>query len=194
MKFTDNIEQLIKKNRFKATPETYNQTLGSFMRAVDECYGQESNNMKAKIWRHIMCKPITKLSIAAIVIVAICASIPLLDNGVKSAYAIDQTITSIQKIRTIHMRTTGDEHGKGKREYGEGWIKYDAAGRMTHFRVNVYEGLLSEGGEAQFHAVWNNGVEKIWKPLQKKVFIYRVNNAEDKVQDFFKKLQKISLL
>jgi len=186
MKLTNNLEHLIKKSRFKASPETYNQTLQSLMQAVDEKNEQESNNMKSNIWRLIMCKPITKLSVVAVGIVAVCASIPLLDNGVNSVYAIDQTITSIQKIRTIHMRTTGDEHGKGKKESGEGWIRYDAAGRMTHFRVSVYEGLLSEEGEAQFHAVWNNGVEKIWKPLQKKLFIYRVNNAEDKVQDFFK--------
>jgi len=187
MKPTNKIERLIKRNRFKATPDTYTQTLQRFMQAVDECKTQESNNMKSNIWRTIMCKPITQLALVALIIVAMTASIPLLDNGVKSAYAIDQTIEAIQTIRTLHMRATGDEHGKGKKEYGEGWIKYDATGRMANFRVDVYEGLLNEGGEAQYYAVWTNGVEKIWKPLQKKVFIYKVNNAEDRAQDFFKR-------
>ena len=184
MKPTNNIERLIKQNRFKATPETYNQTLQSVLQAVEKCSAQELNVMKSKIWRIIMCRPITKLSIAAIVIVAICASIPLLDNGVNSVYAIDQTIAAIQTIRTLHMRVTGDEDGIEKKVYVEGWIKYDATGRMTNFRVNVYEGILNEAGEDHYYVVWNNGVEKLWKPLENKVFIRRVSNAEAKMQGF----------
>jgi hypothetical protein len=179
MKSTDNIERLIKQNRFKATPETYNQTLQSFLQAVDEENERESNNMKLKIWRMIMCKPITKLSIVAVVIVAICALIPMLDNGVTSVYAIDQTIAAIQTIRTLHMRVTGyegeegEEDVKGDFQYLECWIKCDETGVMTNFRVNLHKNDLNEDIEYLACSVWNNGVVKAWIPSENQVIIYR---------------------
>jgi hypothetical protein len=173
MKLTNNIEQLIRKNRYKATPETYGKTLRSFMQAVDECNEQAPNNMKSNIWRIIMCKPITKLSIAAIVIVAICASIPLLDNGGKSVYAIDQTIAAIQTIRTLHMRVTGYESDTIEYNYLECWIKCDDTGRLTNFRVNIYRSDLDEDVEYLACSVWNDGVVKAWIPSENSVIIYR---------------------
>lgn len=133
------------------------------------------------IWRIIMNSRITKLATAAVLILAVVLGVTLIDRSATPAYAVDQTIAAIQTIRTLHIRATGDEHGKGKKEYGECWIKYDATGRLTDLRVDVYE-----GGEAQYYLVWNNGVEKIWKPLQNRLFIYRVNYAEEKVQGFLK--------
>jgi len=182
MKLTNDIERLIKQNRFKATPETYNQTLQSFMQAVDEHYDQESSNMKANVWRTIMCKPITKLSVVAVVIVAVCASIPLFDHGSSAVYAIDQTIAAIQTIRTLHMRVTGDENGLEKNDYVEAWIKYDDTGRMTNFRLHVFRGIQEEGGDDPIYGVWNNGVEKMWKPDENNVFIH--NKVEARLQGF----------
>ena len=185
MKLTNDIEQLIEKSRFKATPETYNQTLQSFLQAVDEENERESNNMKLKIWRMIMCKPITKLSIVAVVIVAICALIPMLDNGVKSAYAIDQTIAAIQTIRTLHMRVTGYGGEEGEEDeidnfqYLESWIKCDETGRLTNFRVNLHKNDLNEDIEYLACSVWNNGVVKAWIPSENQVIIYRDEEDEE---------------
>jgi len=179
MKLTNKIEQLVKRNCFKATPETYDKTLQSLMQAVDECNEQESNNMKSNIWRIIMCKPITKLSVVAVVIVAICASIPLLDNGVNSVYAIDQTIAAIQTIRTLHMRVTGYENEMMDYKYLDCWIKCDDTGRLTNFRVNLYKSDLDEDIEYLACSVWNNGVVKAWIPSENSVIIYRDEEDEE---------------
>ena len=185
MKLTNKIERLVKQNRYRATPETYDKTLVSFMQAVDDGRRQESNNMKSSIWSIIMCKPITKLSVVAVVIVAICASIPLLDNGVRSVYAIDQTIAAIQTIRTLHMRVTGYEDEIIDYTYLDCWIKCDDTGRLTHFRVNIYKSDLDEDIEYLACSVWNNGVVKAWIPSENSVIIYR-DEEDEEIEDLLK--------
>jgi len=139
------------------------------------------------IWRIIMNSRITKLATAAVLTLAVVLGVTLIDRSATPAYAVDQTIAAIQTIRTLHLRVTGNENGIENNEYTEAWIKCDATGRMTNLRVNIYEGLVNEGGEGQYHAVWNNGVDKIWKPSENKLFIYRVNDTEARMNDFAKR-------
>ena len=65
------IEELIKKNRYKAKPEVYDEALGSFLQAVDAHEKQKSALTEPKIWRIIMKNRITKLAAAAVIIIAL---------------------------------------------------------------------------------------------------------------------------
>ena len=69
MKPTNKIERLVEQNRYKASPETYDKTLGSFMQAVDNYNKQKSTSADSHISQTIM--KITKFAAAAIFIAII---------------------------------------------------------------------------------------------------------------------------
>jgi len=55
------------------------------------------------IWRMIMNSKITKLTAAAVTIIAVTLSITILDKSVAPAYAVEQTIEALKNIRIVHM-------------------------------------------------------------------------------------------
>ncbi|MFC1795148.1 hypothetical protein ACFL3Q_16375, partial [Planctomycetota bacterium] len=181
MKSAKNIEQSIKRLAVESSEKIHDRMIDKLQRMLDTSK-KHTTIEQTSIWRIIMKSRMTKLATVTVVILAVVVGVILIDRSATPAYAVDQTIAAIQTIRTLHVRGTDNENGIDEKEYVEAWIKYDATGRMTNFRVDIYEGLVNEGGEAQYHAVWNNGVEKIWKPLENRLFIYRVNNAEERVQ------------
>jgi hypothetical protein len=65
----EKIEKLIKERRYKASAETYDKALGSFLQAVDEHVKQKSAPSEPKIWRKIMKSRTTKLATAAIILI-----------------------------------------------------------------------------------------------------------------------------
>jgi hypothetical protein len=69
MKPTNKIERLVEKNRYKATPDSYDKTLHSFMQAVDDYKKKKSTSTKPNISGTII--KITKLAAAVIFIAAI---------------------------------------------------------------------------------------------------------------------------
>ena len=70
MKPAERIERLIKARRYKADPETHDKALGSFLRAVDEHIEHKSAPTRPKIWRKIVNSRMTKLTAAAVIIIA----------------------------------------------------------------------------------------------------------------------------
>jgi outer membrane lipoprotein-sorting protein len=75
MKPVEKIERLIKKGRYKATPEAYDRILDSFLQAVDSYEKQKSALTEPNIWRIIMKNPVTKLAVAAVIVVAVLAGV-----------------------------------------------------------------------------------------------------------------------
>ncbi len=71
MRPAEKIERLIKKSRYKASPEAYDKALGSFLQAVDDYEKQKPALTEPNIWRIIMKSRITKLAAAAVIIVAV---------------------------------------------------------------------------------------------------------------------------
>ncbi|MDH4238606.1 MAG: hypothetical protein OEW48_03485 [Phycisphaerae bacterium] len=110
MKPAEKIERLIKKSRYKASPDAYNKALGSFLQAVDEHERQKSALTEPNIRRIIMKHPITKLAAAAVIIIAVLASLPFI-GGKKSGIALAQVLEKIEQARaymyTMEMKMTG---------------------------------------------------------------------------------------
>ena len=71
MRPADNMENLIKKLRYKAGAETHDRVLGNVMQALDESEKQKAGATAPNIWRTIMKSPITKLAAAAVIIIAV---------------------------------------------------------------------------------------------------------------------------
>ena len=72
------------------------------------------------IWRKIMTSKITKFAAAAVIIFAVFLAISVLDRSVAPAYAVEQTIDAIQKVKTVYM--AGEFYKQGRFEC---WMKYD---------------------------------------------------------------------
>ena len=71
MKPADNIEKLIKKLRYKAGDEAHNRVLNNVFQALEMRKKQKSAVSQPNIWRIIMKSPITKLTVAAVIIIAV---------------------------------------------------------------------------------------------------------------------------
>ncbi len=85
MKPTDKIERLIEQNRYKATIETYNKTLGSFMQAVDNYEKQRSTSTDSRISRTIM--KITKFA-AAVIFVAVIIGLHQFSSSIRGTSVV----------------------------------------------------------------------------------------------------------
>jgi hypothetical protein len=71
MKPVEKIERLVKKSRYKASPEAYDRALEGFLQAVDSYVKQKSALTEPNIWRTVMKSPITKLAVVAAVIIVV---------------------------------------------------------------------------------------------------------------------------
>ena len=80
MRPTDKIERLVKKNRYKASPDAYDKTLYSFMQAVDDYKKQKSTLTKPNTWSTVVRSRIAQVATVLIVLSAICLFI-LSDKG-----------------------------------------------------------------------------------------------------------------
>ena len=100
----ERIEKLIKKINVTPRVQTHDKALNDVLAAQEKSKNEQSANLKPNIWRIIMKNKMTKLSVAAIVLLAVILSIKL----PTPAYAIEQTIEAIQKISTVHL-------------FGRGW-------------------------------------------------------------------------
>ena len=67
MRPSDNIEKLIKKLRYKTSAETHDKVLGNVLQALDE--KEKVGATTPDTWRIIMKSPITKIAIAAVIII-----------------------------------------------------------------------------------------------------------------------------
>jgi hypothetical protein len=109
MKPAEKIERLIKKSRYKASPETYNKALDSFLQAVDEHKRQKSALTEPNIRRIIMKSRITKLAAAAVIIIAV---LVVIDNIGPSSVALAEVLDKVKQVPVfmykLKMQVTGD--------------------------------------------------------------------------------------
>jgi len=90
-------------------------------RAIKALSTQKDNRKENSIWSIIMHKKITKFVAAAVIILAVILSISIFDKSTTStAYAFQQTIDAIQKVKTVYM--AGEFYMQGRFEC---WMKYD---------------------------------------------------------------------
>jgi hypothetical protein len=160
MKPAEKIERLIKKSRYKASPEAYDKALGSFLQAVDAHQKQKSALTELNIWRTIMNSRITKLAAAAVIIIAVVLLISLWDKSIPSAYGLEQTIKANHTVRYLHMRQVNPSHDEPILI----WAEFDNAGQIVSWRLHLPE--WSEGEDGAKVAVWKSNKAQVW--LKKK--------------------------
>jgi hypothetical protein len=120
MKPADRLERLIKETRYRADAETYDKALGSYLQAVDEHIEHKSVLSEPKIWRKIVKSRMTKLAVAAVIIIAAYLVVH------QSGGSIDVATVSFAQI-TENMKQMPWMHAviKGAGEDMEGWFCFE---------------------------------------------------------------------
>jgi hypothetical protein len=135
------IERLIKKRRYKANPEAYDKTLGSFLQAVDAYKKQKSTLTEPSVWRIIMKSRITKLAAAAVIIIPILIGINQFGGSIDGASVVwADVIKNVEQIQTFTCRLKMD--AKGMEIFGLPQKVTSIIYNSSHFgrRVETYIG------------------------------------------------------
>ena len=122
------------------------------------------------IWRIIMKSNITKLAVAAAIILITALGITILEKSTKPAYAIEQTIEAMKHITTAHIFYTDWDDKKG-----EMWFKLDP---NTSKVISLYGGdedfvNISEPNRSYFYRKKANLVEVYDRQLAHSDLVFR---------------------
>jgi hypothetical protein len=176
MKPVDDIRKYFKEARIDTNENKDNDV---FNKILDAANKNKTSANHLSTWRIIMNSNITKLATAVVVIVIVVLSIIFLDKSVPSAYAIEQSIEACHTVRTIHVRVYQGRDGIENDEFSNCWIKYDDAGMLSNFRMDVEKSV--DGPKS---IVWNQGVGKGWMPAKKTLIIGRGDQMAADLEKF----------
>jgi len=122
------------------------------------------------LWRNIMKSRITKLSAAAVIIVAVVLSVTFLNTSVTPAYALEQTIQASHSVRYLHFKnfiTSQDEPM-------EFWVEFDPSGQLKNMRYHKPAWMEPDDGATVI--VWKDNKMQLW--IKKKNFLVTVKEEE----------------
>lgn len=174
MKPSDNIEKLIKKLHYKTSNEAHGRILGNVLRALDEKEKQKPGVIKPDLWRTIMKSTFTKISAAAVIIIATLIGIHQF-GGYAPAFA--EIAEPLLTARTATCKVTINLKGEAPiiREY-----MFMEPG---HWRQVMSSGVIR---------IRHGGQRMDLFPSEKKAIIYEMTNIpEDKRrhENWFEKIR-----
>lgn len=115
-----------------------------------------------------MKSPITKLTAAAVIIIAIVISVTIsvtiLDKSVTPAYAIEQTIEANRGLRFIHLKCEPSTKG----HVDEIWAQFDDNRQLTNLRM-----IYSDTVDGPKDIVWHEGKAEVWFKAKKRIVVVR---------------------
>jgi hypothetical protein len=164
MRPADNIEESIRKLRYKTDAKTHKRVLGNVLQTLDKNEKQKSGVIKPDIWRTIMKTQITKVATAMLIIIAVVVSVTFLGKSTTATYAIEQTIEANRIMRYLHLKYFDSLHDDVAREC---WFELDESGQLKNVRINWSEWMA--GGEK---VVWNQEKTEIWNKKQGLLLIF----------------------
>jgi len=133
MKPADEIRRLFKNAELGVDPDADEKVFEDVFDAHKETI--EDTPAMPEIWRIIMKSPLTRISAAAVVVLAayLCLQIP--KSFVNPAYALQDTIEAHNSIRYLHAKAFWTVGGE-KWDF-ESWIEFDEDGRHAGFRFQA---------------------------------------------------------
>jgi outer membrane lipoprotein-sorting protein len=111
MRPTDDIEESIKKLRYKTDSETKEKLLGNVLQALNENEKKQSGTIKPEIWRKIMNTKMRKFAIAATILVVVLIGVLYLGGSSGTVYA--DVVQQLQKARTLMYTVTSSSPVEG---------------------------------------------------------------------------------
>jgi hypothetical protein len=193
MKPAENIKKLIQNVSIKTNPKVNKAVLNSLFDELDKSKKADSAALQPNIWRIIMKSSITKLAVAAVLVIAAVISVTLLNKSVTPAYAFEQTIEVLKNTRTVHMFCrdwdgkkfemwmTLDSQGYPEYCYSY-WPDYEVTNISTPTvsyqynkkmnQVSVNKGKLYHFGDVQFDRMFEDLQKEVQKS-ESNVKVYR---------------------
>lgn len=107
MRPADNIEEAIKKLRYKTDAETHERVLGNVLQTLDKREKLKSGVIKPDIWRTIMNTKTRRFATAAVILIAAIISLHFIAGpfgATSTVYA--EVVERLQKARTLIYTTT----------------------------------------------------------------------------------------
>ena len=158
MRSADNINESIKKLHVPVSARLDEKIYGEISRAAGT---KEKRLAKPPIvWRIIMKSKLTKLAVAAVIIIVAVLSLTIFDKSVPSAYALEQTIEASRDLRLLYFEYFSDPEGKPIKEC---WIEFRSNGGPKNVRTNL-------------HAHWN--IVHVWKEGETKTWLKDENTLQ----------------
>ncbi|MHC4743866.1 MAG: hypothetical protein ACYS8Z_18270 [Planctomycetota bacterium] len=158
MKPADEIRRLFKNAQLGLDPDADEKVFED----VFDAHKETTENIPAApdIWRVIMKSPLTRISAAAVLVLAayLCMQIP--KTFVHPAYALQDTIEAHNSIRYLHVK--GFISFAGDKWDSESWMEFDEYGKLRRFRHQAEQFTTSLLGPLNF--VDDSDASYIWLP------------------------------
>jgi hypothetical protein len=118
---------------------------------------------------------LSRVALAASVLVVISVLIGLLGKSGGPVYALDQTLDAVKDIRYFHFQYLKGADQPNK----EAWIEYDPNGSIRNVRVNYYD--------LNTVAVWSDGISQYWWPDRKDLCLWEDIEYTEKILFFVRR-------
>ena len=118
---------------------------------------------------------VSRVAIAASVVVTIAILSVLLGRSGGPVYALDQTLDAVRGIRYFHFQL-GESRDQPNRE---AWVEYDPNGSIRNVRVNYYD--------MNTVTVWSDGVSQYWWRDSNNLSIYEDSEYTEKILYFVRR-------
>ena len=157
MRPAENIENLIKNAEMDTNANTDEAVLGDVLKAFEKSKIKKSLPMEPNIWRIIMKSRITKITAAAVIVLAVVFSMTIFDKSLPSAYAIDQTIQASHSVQYLHIRAITPSHEDQPVEF---WIEFAQDGQPKNMRLNLPDWTAPSDGPRE--VIWKGNKKQDW--------------------------------
>jgi hypothetical protein len=121
-----------------------------------------------KLWRRIMRNRISKLAVAALIIVVAALAVTFMGKLSTSAYAMEQTLQASHSVQYLHVKSfmvlVSDKPI-------ECWVEFDQSGQIKNMRINKPAWMTPTDGESMI--VWKDGKMKFWIPKKNFLIIQK---------------------
>ncbi len=177
MEPVETIEKLIrkffaaKKSRIAANTDFDKAVLDDALAAYEKSMVTKPISAQPNVWRIIMKSPITKLTAAACIIIAVTFGLNIVFNKtVSTAYALAQTIKANEDIRYLRFKCYDPNEALSK----EAWIQYDQNDNIQKIRVDMHDRWGKKVSNVV--DVWNEGKTLVWNKEQARLDLFDCNN------------------
>jgi hypothetical protein len=100
---------------------------------------------------------ITKLTAAAVIILAVVFSITVLDESIPTAYAFEQTVQVSHSVQYLHIKAITISHEDQPVEF---WVEFAQDGRPKNMRLNLPDWMAP--GDGPREVIWKDGKKQEW--------------------------------
>ena len=180
MKRHQEIEGLIAQVRYRSNAPVRERIRGH----LDDLWQHREADRTGPCTRFILggttMNRLSRVAIAASVIVVTGVLIGLLNKSAGHAYALDQTLDAVKDIRYFHFQFV---KGSGRPELGQpgrdAWVEYDPNGSIRNVRVNYYD--------TNAVAVWSDNISQYWQRDEKELCIWEDSEYTEKILFFVRR-------